>query len=83
MTTADKLKCLIDVGVIREDGGYVIIGEKRYKTYRNRFSKILENKLSSLYIKSHMPSVPSVPSAQPRNIKDKILSAVRHHGAKI
>ena len=77
--TVDKLKWLLDnnYAVESENGNYIIINGKRYKTYRNKFSKIVEKQLSSLYIKSHMPSAP------PRNIKDKIVYVVRHHGAKI
>ena len=76
MTTADKLNSLIDNGTITKERvawgrGFrdvVIINGKRYQYSGKSISKLLENKITSLYI--DMPA-----SSSNRNIViDDILS---------
>lgn len=59
-----------------ENGFHRIIGEKRFKYNGMQFSKISENKISSLYINM-------VVSSTPRTVKAKVIYAIHHHGARL
>ena len=78
ITTHDKLQALISAGHATEHGFYVNINGTRHRYDGIKFSKMLENKISSLYINMVVPSG----TKTPRTIKDKVIYAV-HNGAKL
>ena len=77
-TTREKLQALISAGHVSENGFYVNINGKRHRYDGLKFSKILENKISSLYINMVTPTGTKPPTTN----KDKIVYAI-HNGAKL
>ena len=74
-TTREKLQALISAGHASENGVYVNSNGKRHRYDGLKFSKILENKISSLYINMVVPTL--------RTIKDKVIYAIHNNGAKL